>query len=139
MKTRVTRSFSSALLIAGLFALGGTAEAITSYSLNQANIAGTAPFGNVTVTLTDSTHANIAFTALTTAGVHYYFGAQGALALNVNGAVTVGPFTGSGGPANAGTGATLSLAAPGNEDGFGSFNFTVDNDDGFPSSLTTAS
>jgi hypothetical protein len=58
-------------------------------------------------------------------------GGQGAVALNLNaGVFLLGPITGT----NSGTGFTpgpLSFAAAGNEDGFGSFNFTVDSFDGF--------
>jgi hypothetical protein len=104
-----------------------------SFDLNSANIAGTGPFVNVNINRTDSTHATFTFTSLTNNGNIYLMGAQGAVALNLlPGAYGFNPlgFTGT----NSGTGFTpgpLSFAGGGNEDGFGSFNFTVDSFDGF--------
>jgi len=89
------------------------------------------PYEHVVVNLADATHATITFTSLTNSGNIYLMGGQGAVAVNVNAASwTLGTITGS----NAGTGFTpgpWSDAGAGNEDGFGSFNQTIDSFDGY--------
>jgi len=105
-------------------------------TLDAANISDTGPYAQVTVNLTSSTTADVTFQSLTSGGNIFLMGAQGAVALNVNGDVTVGTITGT----NSGTGFTpgpLSVAAAGNEDGFGSFNFTVDSFDSYTHSSDT--
>lgn len=108
------------------------------YTLNNFNISGyTGPFGEVDVHLVDSTHASITFTSDIVGGNIYLFGDGGSAGVNVNAASwTLGTITGS----NAGTG----FAAPsftnggaGNEDGWGSFNQTINNFDGFDHAVDT--
>jgi hypothetical protein len=89
------------------------------------------PFATVDVQLTDATHATITFDSLTNAGNIYLLGDGGSVAVNVNAtSFTLGTITGS----NSGTGFTpgpWSDGGAGNEDGFGSFNQTINSFDGF--------
>jgi hypothetical protein len=95
------------------------------------------PFGEVSVNLTTSTTATITFTSDTVGGNTYLFGDGGSVALNVNATTfTVSGISGS----NSGTGFTpgpYTFAGAGNEDGFGSFNLTIDSFDGFTHSSDT--
>jgi hypothetical protein len=97
------------------------------------------PYVHVDVNRTDATHATITFTSLTNSGNIYLLGDGGSVAVNVNATSwTIGTFTGS----NAGTGFTpgpYSDGGAGNEDGFGSFNQTVNSFDGFTHSSDTIS
>lgn len=108
------------------------AAAAINISLGTGNLAlsGYAgPYATVTVTLVDATHAKITYDSNTVAGNIYLFGDGGSVGLNFNGAVTAGTITGT----NAGTGFTpgpYTLGGAGNEDGFGSFNFTINSFDG---------
>ena len=89
------------------------------------------PYATVDVALTDSTHATITLTSDVVAGNIYLMGAAGAVGLNVNASSwTLGTVTGT----NAGThfsAPTYSDGGSGNEDGWGSFNQTVDAGDGY--------
>jgi protein with PEP-CTERM/exosortase system signal len=89
------------------------------------------PYVSVTVNRTNSTHATITFTSLTNSGNIYLMGDGGSVAVNVNATSwTVTNVTGS----NSGTGFTpgpYSNGGAGNEDGFGSFNQTINSFDGF--------
>jgi len=99
------------------------------------------PFAQVDVALVDSTHATITFTSLTNSGNIYLLGDGGSVGVNVNAAsFTLGPTAISG--SNAGTGFTpgpWSDGGVGNEDGFGSFNQTINSFDGFTHSSDTIS
>ncbi len=112
---------------------------IVTYQLTTGNsaISGyTGPYATVSVNLTTSTTATITFSSLTNSGNIYLLGDGGSVGLNVNGAVTVSNITGS----NIGTGFTpgpFSLGGAGNEDGFGSFNFTINSFDGYGHSSST--
>lgn len=109
------------------------------YTLTQGNpglqaCAGcTGPYGTVTVTQTSATTATITFQGATQGTNIYNFGGQGAVAVNFNGGpVTLLTTTPSGVDttlANSGTSQ--------NEDGFGTFNFALDNTDGFSDSFST--
>jgi VPDSG-CTERM exosortase interaction domain len=86
------------------------------YTLVTANDSGlgTGPFGTAHVDLTSNTTATITFTAAS----GYLFVNGGAVAVNVNAnAWTIGNFTSNGNP--------VSNGGAGNEDGFGSFNQKV--------------
>jgi len=93
----------------------------------------------VLVNRTSTTTATITFTSLTNSGNIYLLGGAGSVAVNVNAAsFTLGPITGS----NAGTGFTpgdWSDGGSGNEDGFGSFNQTIDSFDGYTHSSNSIS
>ncbi len=115
----------------------------TVYDLNLGNSAlsgFTGPFGFVDVNLSSSTMATITFTSNTVGGNIYLFGDGGTAGVNVNATSwTLGSITGS----NAGTGFTsggpFSDGGAGNEDGFGSFNQTINTFDGFTHSSDTIS
>ncbi len=117
------------------------ADAFTSL-LNQGNqaISGfTGPYGAVNIDLIDSTHATITFQSFTSpdhANI-YLFGDGGSVAVNLNATTfAVSGITGS----NAGTGFTpgpYTFAGAGQEDGFGSFNLTINSFDGFTHSSDT--
>jgi MYXO-CTERM domain-containing protein len=97
------------------------------------------PYAAVTVNRTSSTTATITFASLTAGGISYLMGGQGAVGVNVNASSwTLGTITGS----NSGTGFTpgpWSSGGAGNEDGWGSFNQTVDSFDGYGHSSDTIS
>jgi PEP-CTERM motif-containing protein len=114
------------------------------FDLGVGNVALTGfagPYAQVDVGLIDSTHATITFTSLTNSGNIYLLGDGGSVAVNVNAtsfALGPSPITGS----NAGTGFTpgpWSDGGAGNEDGFGSFNQTINSFDGFTHSSDTIS
>jgi len=131
----------AAALIAAL--AGGAANAdVISFNLttgNQAISGFTGPYANVSVNLTAPTLATITFTSLTNSGNIYLLGDGGSVAVNVNAASwTLGSISGS----NAGTGFTpgpYSDGGSGNEDGFGSFNQTINSFDGYTHSSDTIS
>ena len=97
------------------------------------------PYANVLVDLTTSTTAVITFTSLTNGGNIYLLGDGGSVAVNVDASsFSVSGITGS----NSGTGFTpgpYSDGGAGNEDGFGSFNLTINSFDGFTHSSDTIS
>lgn len=127
----------TAIALAGNTSMAG---ATLSFDLGIGNpaIAGyPGPYANVKVTLLDATTAQIEFQSLTNSGNIYLMGDGGSIAVNVN-ATTWGLLTGTGG--NVGTGFTpgpYSDGGAGNEDGFGSFNQTVDTFDGFTHSSSS--
>ena len=97
------------------------------------------PYASVLVNRTSTTTATITFTSLTNSGNIYLLGGVGSVAVNVNAtSFTLGPITGS----NGGTGFTpgdWSDGGAGNEDGFGSFNQTIDSFDGYTHSSDSIS
>jgi VPDSG-CTERM motif len=117
------------------------ADAFTSrLNVGNPDISGfTGPYGTVTITLVNSTTATVTFTSNTVAGNIYLFGDGGSVAVNVNATTfSVSNITGS----NAGTGFSpgpFTFAGAGVEDGFGSFNLTINSFDGFTHSSDTIS
>jgi hypothetical protein len=132
-----------ALLGAAAFATWtSVASAAFIFSLDTGNTAlsgYTGPFASVSVGLTDATHATLTYTSLTNSGNIYLLGDGGSVAANINAAsFTLGTITGS----NGGTGFTpgpYSNGGAGNEDGFGSFNLTINSFDGYTHSSDTIS
>lgn len=117
------------------------ADTITS-SLNTGNSAidgFSGPYGLVLVDLTSSTTANITFTGGAVGTNTYLFGASSSVDVNLNAtSFTVGTITGT----NALTGfsvGTFSNGGSGNVDGFGVFNLTITDSDGFTSAAQTVS
>jgi hypothetical protein len=107
------------------------AKAITTYSLSAGNAAISgfpAPYGSASVSLSGNT-ATITFTAANTAAFQYLFGDGGSVAVNVNGAFTLGAITGTQLPGFGPT--TYSNGGAGNEDGFGSFNLSINSSQGY--------
>ena len=123
-----------AVILIALSAFSSMAGATLSFQLGLGNAAISsypAPFANVSVSRTSSTTADIEFFGLNHDGFQYLFGGNGAVAVNVNAASwTLGGISGS----NAGVGFTPGPWSDGgaaNEDGFGSFNQTIDSFDGY--------
>jgi len=114
---------------------------LLTLGLPNSGISGyTGPYATVNISLTDSTHAAITFTALDSAGgQHFLMGDGGSVGLNVNGTVTASSITAPQGPQFSSSAPILSLGGAGNEDGFGSFNFTLNNFDGFGYAFRTVS
>jgi hypothetical protein len=124
-------AFAVALAAVAAVAFGpAVSRADTIYSLNTPNAALSAvpgPYGSVTVSLTDSTHASVTFTS---ADVNKFrFGGAQAVDFNANGAVTASISSYTGAP---GGGSIGDLTGPtaGNVSDFGAFNNTFDNFDG---------
>ena len=91
----------------------------------------TGPYASVDVHLIDSTHATITFTSLTNSGNIYLLGDGGSVAVNVNATSwTLGSITGSN-TVPTFTPGPWSDGGAGNEDGFGSFNQTINSFDGY--------
>jgi hypothetical protein len=142
MGTRVMNVVgATALLAASMLAPSAWADSI-SFNLIAGNSAISGfpgPYASVTVNRTSSTMATITFSSLTNSGNIYLLGDGGTAAVNVNATSwTVGTITGS----NGGTGFTpgpYSNAGAGTEDGFGSFNQTIDTFDGYTHSSDTVS
>jgi hypothetical protein len=99
----------------------------------------TGPYALVVVNRTSTTTATITFNSLAFGGHEYLMGAEGAVGVNVNAtSFTPAPATGSNSFAGF-TPGPYSFGAPGNEDGFGSFNFTIDSFDSYTHSATQIS
>jgi len=123
-----------AILAVGLILDVGVALAdSTSYTINNPNAAlapYAGPYATVDVNRTDATHATITFTSLTTSGVTFLMGGNGAADVNVNAnSWTVSSLSGT---ALAGfTNGVLSDDGSNNISTFGTFNQTIDNFDGY--------
>jgi hypothetical protein len=143
------RIFGVAVCAAMLVLSGSAAYAdIFTSPLNQGNSAlgGNANYGSVQVNLTSPTTATITFTSNTAAGD--MFGDSGIVGVNINAtSFTISGLTGSNSlitsPSDVLTNSTWLSNEPtpgaGNEDGFGSFNASFKQFDGFDYSLTTIS
>jgi hypothetical protein len=118
-------------VLAGTASLALPAKADLIFNLTQDNVGGTGPYVSVDVNLTSTSTATITFDALTNGGNTYYLMDGGSVALNINGAFTLGSITGTAAPGA--TQASYTSGGAGNEDGFGSFNFSVNSTDGWAS------
>ena len=124
-----------------LFALAVQPAVATPITLSlgvaNSDIAGyTGPYGTVTISLSGNV-ATATFTALDGGGYHYLFGDGGSVALNVNATTfTSGTITGSDQPQSPNRTPEFTVGQ-GGVDGFGSFNFKVDNFDGYQNSVRT--
>ena len=127
MKTRsLTIIFAAGFLALSLTSAPARADiAVITYDLTTANIStGPGPLAQVTVDLVDSTHATLTYLGLSDSTYNYLLVDGGSVAANVAGSFLLGPITGTA----ALTGfnqATYSNGGAGNEDGFGSFNQTI--------------
>ncbi len=139
---RIPKLALGALCAIALAAQPAKANIIT-YTLGAANpgISGyTGPYGTVQINLTSSTSATITFTALdSSGGQHFLFGDGGSVGLNVNGTFSVSGITAPTGPQQGANAPGPWTVTSGNEDGFGHFNLSLDNFDGFSSAVRTVS
>jgi hypothetical protein len=144
--------FYFAALCAGVvvLAFGGVTRADFQFNLGVPNSdisAYAGPYEHVDVNLTSSTTATITFTSLTNNGNIYLMGDGGTVAVNVNASSFTETAIGSVTESNAGTGFNTNLPTnpspkawtSGQEDGLGSFNLVLDNNDGFKDSADTVS
>jgi PEP-CTERM motif-containing protein len=143
----ITAFFAAGFFVVTVGALRVSAD-VTTITIDTPNpglSAGgtnTGPYAQVTIDLTSPTTANVEFDSLSNVMNIYLMGATSAADLNVNAtSFSVGPVS----EANTQTGFTLTPAASTNlfpmssVDGFGNFNLTVDNFDGFTHSATEIS
>jgi len=138
VKLHSPAAFASAFaLTLGVAGMPAYADLIFNSDVGNAAISGFAgPYVMVDVHLIDPTHATVEFTSLTNSGNIYLMGDGGSVAVNVNATswtLTLPP-TSPAAASNVGTGFTpgpYSDGGAGNEDGFGSFNQTVNGFDGF--------
>jgi len=145
MTTKIVKTVLSGVCLAGMLSIVATAGAAT-YSLNIGNTSSPplsgfpAPYGSVTVTLlSGNADAIITFNAGDSAPYHYLFGDGGTVGVNVNGAFSYSALSESGQPQNPVHGISFGATTNPGEDGWGSFNFGVDNFDGFGYSVRTVS
>jgi hypothetical protein len=95
----------------------------------------TGPYATVSVTRTSNTTADIEFDSLTNGGYVYLMGDGGTADLNVNGTYVLGPVTETNSIAGF-TPDNSSTNSPGNVNGFGFFNLSLNNFDGFTDTAT---
>src|SRR5215831_2751305 len=129
-KLLVLLALTSVALV-GLSSMAGAAISIP-LGIGNAALSGFPPdYGVVEIALNSPTMAHIILDALVGKGPNQYlFGDGGSVALNVNGPFSIGGISGSG----TGTGFTpgpYSNGGAGTEDGFGTFNLTINSFDGF--------
>lgn len=127
------RKLAVSLAIFAVVALGSAVAAqadTVTFVLSNGNsgVSGfPGPYADVLVNRTSTNTATITVTGRTVGSNIFLLGGQGILGLNFNGAVTPGVLPSG----------DLSLGGAANEDGFGSFNFTLDNFDGFTHAVST--
>lgn len=134
MRRRPVLTLAAAALVWTFLASSqASADSITFdiTSPNAALLGFPSPYASVDINLTSSTTASITFTALTQGGLTYLLGAAQAIDVNVNATTFI--VTGIT-PV-----ATLSNGGSSTADGFGTFNQTFDNFDGFPNAISTGS
>jgi PEP-CTERM motif-containing protein len=135
----MTRKSLLAGVALGALALAAPAHATIIETINTPNsaIAGfTGPYADVSITRVDNNTANIVFTSRTTSGITFLMGDGGTADLNVNGAYTLGAVTETG---LAGFTPTFIGNAPGQVDGFGQFNLSLNNFDGYGDAANSVS
>lgn len=134
----MTRSKMLAAVATAALALsfGTAASALTTFSLTSLNTSGyPSPYGSVAVNLLTSTTANVTFTAGSATGFNYFFIDGGAADVNVN--ATSWTITNL--LTNGLNGATLADSGSGNVDGWGVFNQTTTQTDGYADRATSIS
>lgn len=106
-------------------------------SIGNSDLSGyTGPFADVTITLTDGTHASIAFAA----DAPYLLTDGGSVGVNVHATTfTAANFAWSGQPQTPHTTPTLVSGGAGNQDGFGNFNFSINNGGSFQEAVQNIS
>lgn len=108
------------------------AAMVLNLGIGNAALSGYAgPFATVTVSLVDATHAQITYASNTVAGNIYLFGDGGMVALNFNGPVTFPAMITATNAAAGFTPGPFTDGGAGNQDGFGNFNFSINDFDGY--------
>jgi hypothetical protein len=122
------------MLLAGIafgalaFTDPANATIIESISTPNSALSGfTGPYAQVSISRVNNNTANVVFTSLTTSGITFLMGDGGSADLNVNGAYTLGAVSATG-PF---TPPTFVANSPGQVDGFGQFNLSLDFFDGY--------
>jgi hypothetical protein len=136
--------FKRGSLLAGVAAIGvlafmapAHATIIETIGTPNSAIAGfTGPYAQVSITAVNANTADIVFTSLTTAGITFLMGDGGTADLNVNGAYTLGAVTEASLP---GFTPTYISNTPGQVDGFGQFNLSLNNFDGYGDAANSVS
>jgi len=145
---------ASAVGIGLMLGVSGSAMADFIFQLDTGNTSGTTPLSGfpgpyiqIDIQLLDPTHAKVTATSDTNSTgacspsiCTYLMGGEGMLGLNTNGTVTLVGGLGGVAESNSLAGFTpgpASNVGSGNEDGWGSFNFSLDNFDGFTHSATS--
>jgi hypothetical protein len=90
--------FLPAALLGGAALFASPAKADLIFNLTPDNVGGTGPYVQVDVNRTSSSTATITFDALANGGNTYYLMDGGSVALNINGAFTLGSITGTAAP-----------------------------------------
>ena len=126
----VTAAVFGALAFAGSPARATITEQIDTPDAALSGFTG--PYATVAITANNPNSASIVFTSLTTNGITFLMGDGGTADLNVNGAYTLGTVTETN--SLPGFTPTFSANSPGNVDGFGTFNLSLNNSDGYTSS-----
>ena len=128
--------------LGALVLTGSTARATLTESISVPNSAlsgFTGPYATVSITAVNPNTANIVFTSLTTNGVTFLMGDGGSADLNVNGTYTLGTVTPTG-PASGGFAApSFTGNSPGQVDGFGNFNLSLNLFNGYTSAANSIS
>jgi hypothetical protein len=144
------KSMPSTYRAAMLFALAGCLSLVCAFQTkadtttitisnpNTAIACCTGPYATVDINRTSTTTATITFSSLTNGGYIYLMGDGGTADLNVNGTYSLGAVTESNSVSNLFTPTYLSNT-PGQVDGFGQFNLSLNNTDGFTDSATSIS
>ena len=115
-----------------------SADTLLTLGLGNSAISGfPGPYATVNISLTNSTTARITFTTDNVGQYDYFLVDGGSAGVNVNATSwTIGLFSAIAPSFSGGSAATLSNGGAGNEDGWGSFNQTVNNADSYPDALT---
>jgi hypothetical protein len=136
-KKRTLAVLFGAGLLCALTLGGRTAQATITEQIAAPNAAltgFTGPYATVSITAVNAKTAAIVFTSLTTSGITFLMGGGGTADLNVNGAYTLGTVTETG---LSGFTPSFKNNTPGNVDGFGTFDLSLNNKDGYPSSANS--
>jgi hypothetical protein len=135
---KVAISLAMFAVVAFASASVARADAFT-FTLNNGNaaLAGSpAPYATVKVDQTSGTQATITVTGLTHDGLTYLIGNGGSIGLNVNGTVTAFSIVSFTQPQTS-PGAPVFTQDAGQVDGWGDFNFVLDNFDGYDHAVET--
>ena len=135
-------SIAAAIMALALVAPAAQANIIYNLVTNNGGFGNPpGPYGTATLHLVSSTEATITLVSNQVGSNVYLFADGGTLGFNTNGAVTIQSITGSNNRTDSGFGAftpgPYTAAGAGNEDGFGSFNQTIDTFDGYQHSNTS--